>query len=168
MQTTVLVVTLVLMAVAAGAFGLAAARAGAQTAGPPVARWRNFLIIGLLVLGVIVSILSLRNWPYAVASEGEATEVKVSGAQWWWEIDVDEVPLGKPVTFLVTSEDVNHGMGVYDAEMRLLFQTQGMPGYVNRVSFVFDQPGTYRVLCMEFCGIGHHDMVAEFEVVKGE
>jgi cytochrome c oxidase subunit 2 len=40
-----------------------------------------------------------------------------------------------------------------------------MPGYINKVEFVFDNPGQYRVLCMEFCGVGHHDMNDEFEVV---
>ena len=56
-------------------------------------------------------------------------------------------------------------MGVYDEETRLLFQTQGMPGYVNKVSYTFDKPGTYRVLCMELCGVAHHDMISEFTVV---
>ena len=94
--------------------------------------------------------------------------MNVSGGQWYWELDVEVVPLGQPVTFNVTSEDVNHGMGVYDENMTLLFQTQGMPGYVNSVSYTFDKPGDYQVLCMEFCGVAHHDMIAEFTVSAGE
>lgn len=39
-----------------------------------------------------------------------------------------------------------------------------MPGYVNRLVHTFDRPGRYRLLCLEFCGVVHHDMVAEFEV----
>jgi cytochrome c oxidase subunit 2 len=47
----------------------------------------------------------------------------------------------------------------------LLFQTQAMPGYINKVAYVFDEPGQHRVLCMEFCGVGHHDMTDTFDVV---
>ena len=58
-------------------------------------------------------------------------------------------------------------MGVYDADYRLIFQVQAMPGYLNRVQHTFEKPGTYQVLCMEFCGVGHHDMTAKF-TVSGE
>jgi cytochrome c oxidase subunit 2 len=43
-------------------------------------------------------------------------------------------------------------------------QTQAMPGYVNRLRMVFAQPGTYTVLCLEFCGMSHHRMRAVVEV----
>ena len=49
-----------------------------------------------------------------------------------------------------------------------LAQTQGMPGYVNQVRYVFERTGTYRVLCLEFCGIAHHDMIGQFDVVASE
>ena len=31
--------------------------------------------------------------------------------------------------------------------------------------WVADEPGTYRILCLEYCGVGHHRMVAQLEVV---
>jgi len=52
-----------------------------------------------------------------------------------------------------------------DPSGTLLVQTQGMPGYVNKVRYVFRRPGTYRVICLEFCGVAHHDMNDSFEVV---
>jgi len=168
MQTVVLVVTLVLMAVVAVFFW----RSVAASSGPPVGdtanSWRSRLIWVLTIAGVVISVASLREWPHAIASHEEAVVVNVTGGLWWWEIDAEEIPAGKPVVFHVTSEDVNHGMGVYDSELRLLFQTQGMPGYVNKVSYTFDEPGTYRVLCLEFCGLSHHEMADEFEVVAGQ
>lgn len=107
---------------------------------------------------------SLWQWPHDVRAEAGSVTVNVTGAQWSWEIDRDSVPLGKTIVFNVHAADVNHGMGIYDDEGRLLAQTQGMPGYVNQVRYVFERPGTYRVLCMEFCGIAHHDMIGQFEV----
>jgi cytochrome c oxidase subunit 2 len=90
--------------------------------------------------------------------------VTATGAQWAWTLSRDEVPLGKEVEFQITSSDVNHGFGIYDSQMRLLAQTQAMPGYVNRIRHTFNQPGTYQVLCLEYCGLVHHEMVARFVV----
>lgn len=168
MQPIVLGISLALMAAA----GLVFWRAVRAVDGPPADdganRRRTQLIWTMTLIGILVSVASLREWPHAIASEGDGVVVNVSGGQWYWDIDVEEVPLGVPVIFHVTSEDVNHGMGIYDRDMRLLFQTQGMPGYVNKVSFTFEQTGIYQVLCMEFCGVAHHDMISEFEVVAAE
>jgi cytochrome c oxidase subunit 2 len=90
--------------------------------------------------------------------------VTATGSQWSWEIAPQEVPVGRPVVFKVTSNDVNHGFGVYDPDGTMLFQTQAMPGYVNQVSYTFTKPGKYRVFCMEYCGLVHHDMLDEINV----
>ncbi|MEM1300119.1 MAG: cytochrome C oxidase subunit I [Pseudomonadota bacterium] len=166
MQPIVLGVSLVLMGAAAVLFWRAVRAVDGPPAGDGANRRRTQLIWTMTLVGVLVSVASLREWPHAIASEGEGVIVNVSGGQWYWDIDVEQVPLGTPVTFLVSSEDVNHGMGIYDENMRLLFQTQSMPGYVNKVSYTFEEPGYYQVLCMEFCGVAHHDMISEFEVVE--
>ena len=72
----------------------------------------------------------------------------------------------QPVLFRVTSADVNPGFGVSDSELRLVAQTQAMPGYTNVLRHTFAQPGKYRVLCMEYCGLVHHNMIAEIDVVE--
>jgi cytochrome c oxidase subunit 2 len=53
---------------------------------------------------------------------------------------------------------------VYDPEGTMVFQTQAMPGYVNQVRYTFTKAGKYRVLCMEYCGLVHHDMISDIEV----
>jgi cytochrome c oxidase subunit 2 len=40
-----------------------------------------------------------------------------------------------------------------------------MPGYINQVRYTFTKPGRYRVLCLEYCGLVHHDMTANLRVV---
>ena len=165
MQMTVLAVTLILMGVVAYPFIRAVRSTGADIA-PQSADSRRRLLIWLLLLGgVVVTWASLREWPHALASGADVVQVNATGGQWYWEIDRTEIPLGATVVFNLQAQDVNHGFGVIDASGRLLFQTQAMPGYVNKVRHVFDQEGTYRVLCMEFCGVGHHDMIDEFQVV---
>lgn len=164
MQIIVLVITLVLMAVVGYLFW-AAAHAG-QPAGEGADGRRRALIWGLLVIGAVVSVATLIRWPHSVASDSaQMIMVNATGAQWSWEIDVTEIPAGRPVVFNVHAADVNHGLGVYDPDNVLLFQTQAMPGYVNRVKYTFETPGRYQVLCLEFCGLAHHEMMAEFDVV---
>jgi cytochrome c oxidase subunit 2 len=164
MQTTVLALSLVLMAAVAWAFISAARAAGSGSVATNTESRRKWLIVGLAVVGVVVTALSLRPWPLAVGPTSAV--VNVSGGQWYWEIDTDKVPLGKPVAFNVHTVDVNHGFGVMNEAGRLLFQVQAMPGYVNQVEYTFNTPGAYHVVCLEFCGVGHHDMATDFTVAS--
>jgi len=163
MQMTVLTISLIVMAILAWTFIAAVRAAGSGDVSPKVESRRNQLIAVLAVIGVIISVVSLRPWPHAV-SAAPAAVVNVSGGQWYWEIDTDTVPLRQPVAFNVHTVDVTHGFGVMNEAGQILFQTQAIPGYVNRVDYTFDTPGTYRVACLEYCGVGHTDMRDEFTV----
>jgi cytochrome c oxidase subunit 2 len=68
------------------------------------------------------------------------------------------------VVFRVTGADVNHGFGVYNENLELVTQVQAMPGYTNKLVYTFDQPGKYRILCLEYCGLAHHAMMGELNV----
>jgi cytochrome c oxidase subunit 2 len=165
MQSTILAVTLVLMAITAFIFWRVAGAVNADAEPANVGSRRSKLFWTLLVFGVLVTVGSLREWPHAVAAGDDVVQVNATGNQWSWEIDARTIPVGKKVVFNLHTKDVNHGFGVIDQSGRLLFQMQAMPGYINKVKYVFEKPGQYRVLCMEFCGVGHHDMNDEFEVV---
>lgn len=169
MQMPILIVSLAAMALVAWFFvgAVRASGAGAQ-GGAGTEKARSRLIWGLLIVGIAVTAASLRPWPHDVSADAGTVAVNVTGAQWSWEIDRETVPLGKTVVFSVHTRDVNHGMGVFDEAGTLLVQIQGMPGYVNQVRYVFERPGTYRVLCLEFCGVAHHEMNGSFDVVAGE
>jgi heme/copper-type cytochrome/quinol oxidase subunit 2 len=75
-----------------------------------------------------------------------------------------ELPAGALLEFRVTSLDVNHNFALYGPQRRVLAQTQAMPGYVNRLLVRLDTPGRYHVLCLEYCGAGHHLMQTELTV----
>lgn len=127
-------------------------------------RKRSRLIWGLMIGGIVITAGSLWQWPHDAKGSPGSVSVNVTGGQWYWEIDKEALPLGKEVVFNVHTKDVNHGMGVYGEDGRLIFQIQAMPGYINVVKHSFDKAGTYRILCMEFCGLAHHDMKSEFKV----
>lgn len=122
----------------------------------------------LILIGLPISIWLLRAMPYSPGASGSAVAVNVISRQWSWEFDRETVPAGRQIEFRVTSADVNHGLGLYDSSGRLVAQTQAMPGYVNRLTHVFDAPGTYRALCLEYCGLVHHNMISEITVTAKE
>lgn len=164
MQTTVLVVTLGLVALILAAVALVLRSGGSGGAEFPGEGARGLLFALLLVAGAGLAFATLRPWPHAVPSEAEPIKVRAHAIQWSFAIEPRRVPVGVPVVFEVTAEDVNHGFAVYDPAGRLLFQTQAMPGWVNRVAWRFDEPGLYRVRCLEYCGLAHHAMADEIEV----
>jgi cytochrome c oxidase subunit II len=168
MQPYVSVISFLLMAIVAAFFWWAVRNSAAGPAPVKVAgnveAYRRGLFWTLAVLGLVVAIATLRPWPYDASASDNAVTVTATGNQWSWEVAPQELPLGRPIIFKVSSNDVNHGFGVYDPHGTILFQTQAMPGYVNQVRYTFTKPGKYRVLCMEYCGLIHHDMVAEIDV----
>ena len=125
-------------------------------------RWLAFLA----GLGVVVVGLSLFALPYPSGAAAGRTDVEVKGGQFFWSFTPRSVAAGTRVRFDVTSVDVNHGFGLYDPHGHLIGSVQAMPGYVNRLDLTLDDPGVYRVRCLEFCGLNHATMEATFTVTR--
>ncbi|MBI2941264.1 MAG: cytochrome c oxidase subunit II [Chloroflexi bacterium] len=136
--------------------------------GPKAAALRRRLFYLFLPLAVVIFVASMIWLPYPAARAGIVGQpqlsVNVTAQQWSWTLGQTEVPSRVPVEFVVTARDVNHSLSLYNPQGQLVAQVQAMPGYTNRLIHVFDQPGTYTIRCLEFCGIAHHDMVARLTV----
>ena len=123
----------------------------------------------VLVLGPTM-IYNLADLPYSAsyarssASGAQVQVIEAKGYQWRWELSRNRVAVGQPVEFHVTSADINHGFAIYDTDMHLVVQTQAMPGYINKLNYTFSKKGTYKILCLEYCGVAHHNMITEIEV----
>jgi cytochrome c oxidase subunit II len=128
---------------------------------------RRWWFVALLVFGIGVTYASLRPFPLPdqQAQLPGAQIVDVVGHQWFWQLSRLQVTAGTPVEFHVTSADVNHGFAIYGPDDRIVAQTQAMPGFTNRLVYTFRQPGLYRVLCLEYCGLAHHGMASQLEVI---
>ncbi len=131
---------------------------------------RRILLLSLIGLGVVITAMTVPPPPYTAQNQPpqDAQEIDVVGAMWYWQLSRAQVQSGRPVLFNVTSADVNHGLGIYDQDLRLLTQTQAMPGYVNKLAYTFEQPGIYRLMCLEYCGLAHHAMIGQLEVISAE
>lgn len=131
---------------------------------------RAWLFVVLLVGFIAGSWATLHRFP--IPPQHGALDAKqvvdVAGRMWSWQITPSTVRTGSPVEFRVTSGDVNHGFALYAPDGRIVTQTQAMPGYTNKLLHTFDEPGTYTVQCLEYCGIGHAPMTTPFQVVAPE
>lgn len=130
-------------------------------AGYAVRRWWFLALVVVLVAGFF---LTLPHFPYPRAgADVGVLRYKIIARQYSFILPAS-VALDRPIVFDVTSQDVNHGFGIYDPQERLIGQVQAMPDYVNHLPFTFTRPGIYTVRCLEFCGVGHTYMHAQFEV----
>jgi cytochrome c oxidase subunit 2 len=141
----------------------AATRKAAHTSNV-LQRW---LFGAMLVAFVGVTYATLHRFPIAPQHSPLDVQqvVDVVGQQWSWQIAPKTVRAGSPVEFRVSSKDVNHGMAIYAPDGRIAAQTQAMPWFTNKHVHTFTQAGTYKVMCLEYCGIGHVPMTSEFTVV---
>ncbi len=71
-----------------------------------------------------------------------------------------KVPVGSRVTFYVTSKDVQHTFKIQDTNINV----QIVPGQVSKLTVTFKKPGTYPVICSEYCGVGHAGMFGQIVV----
>ena len=74
--------------------------------------------------------------------------------------------MGAPVEFHLRSKDTTHGFGLMTKDNTLLVQAQIAPEREQVVDYTFTSPGSYQVVCFEFCGVGHHQMLARIEVAQ--
>jgi len=122
-------------------------------------------LFGIVILaGVVIAIGTTRSLPYG-AQSADAKQIDIIGKQWYWEISDTTAMVNQPVEFNVGSGDVNHGLGIYDKDLRLLTQVQAMPDYTNKLSYTFKEAGEYQLMCMEYCGLVHHAMISTFTVI---
>ncbi|MFC0523214.1 cytochrome B5 [Pontibacillus salicampi] len=72
------------------------------------------------------------------------------------------IPAGSTVLFQGTTKDVIHGFELAGTNANMMLE----PGYINTVEVTLNNPGTYTLVCNEYCGTGHHFMTASVEVYK--
>jgi cytochrome c oxidase subunit 2 len=78
---------------------------------------------------------------------------------WRW-YPVLRLKQGAKYTLHLSSLDLNHGFSLFPVNLNF----QIVPGYDYGLTIVPNAAGDFRVVCNEFCGIGHHMMVGKVVV----
>lgn len=175
-QDTAWQISLLGVAVIAVVFLLVWLRSGDPAEPGPVKKRfyavRPYWFAALVAVGTWLSVETLADLPYDAthdrAERPADITVGVTGHQWYWEMERTEVPAGELVAFEVRSGDVNHGFAIYNGANDVVAQTQAMPGYTNVVRHTFREPGTYKVRCLEYCGLAHHNMTETITVTPAD
>jgi cytochrome c oxidase subunit 2 len=81
--------------------------------------------------------------------------VTMVGEMFFFDPDEMVVPVNTPVTFRITSTDVIHGILIAGTNTNAMI----IPGYVTEFTITFPKPGEYLMMCHEYCGTLHHEMV---------
>ena len=100
----------------------------------------------------------------------DAIAIDAISRQWMWkfqhpggqaEINNLHVPTGDAVVINMISQDVIHGL--YIPALRIQMET--LPGRYTQLWFKADRPGTYHILCSEYCGTDHSRMTGILTVM---
>jgi cytochrome c oxidase subunit 2 len=168
--TAVVIGVAYLVAVVLGSLiALALARSAARPAHVDhgkLARRENIwlgVVLALLV-GLLLSTIWLTPYGEDPRAAGGGRVVNVTAAQFAWTIEPSRVPAGEPLEFRIRAGDVSHGFGLYDPDDTLVFQVQAVPDALQKEFATLEEPGIYRIVCLEFCGVGHHLMLDRFVV----
>lgn len=90
------------------------------------------------------------------------SDIYMVGLTFSW-IPILKLEAGKEYMLHLSSKDVNHGFSLFPLNINF----QIVPGYDYALRVTPTAAGDFRVICNEFCGIGHHAMVGRIIVTDG-
>ncbi len=126
-------------------------------------------VVAALVLVLSMFVYGLTGFDFLRGIPADAIVVKVNARQWSWLFEYENgkkspdmvVPLGKNIRCDLYSADVIHGF--YVPAYRI--QMDAVPGIRTQVWFKPETVGAYDILCTQYCGLRHSDMLAKIYVV---
>ena len=108
---------------------------------------------------------------FTVRTEGErkvpvikppvGADIYLVGRLWdWWPYF--ELKKDQAYRLHLTSMDWQHGFSLQPANINV----QVLPGYEMVMTLTPNKSGKYTIVCNEYCGIGHHNMLGTIYVVE--
>ena len=96
---------------------------------------------------------------FPIVEPPAGADVYLVGRMWNWS---PILKLKKDTEYILhlSSLDVNHGFSLFPINVNI----QVVPGYDYGLRITPNTSGDFRIICNEFCGIGHHLMVGKIIV----
>jgi cytochrome c oxidase subunit II len=100
---------------------------------------------------------------YPIVAPPPGSDIYLEATMWSWR---PVLQLEKDAEYIlhISARDVNHGFGLVPLNVNL----QIVPGYDYALRVTPNAAGDFRIICNEFCGIGHHMMIGRVIVVDPE
>jgi cytochrome c oxidase subunit II len=125
---------------------------------------------GIAVVAFLVAVLggTIFQVPYWSdnSDKSAAQRIEITGRQFAWSVNPPRVKAGVRTKVELHAADVNHALGVYDPDDTLVKQVNVLPGVTQTFFITFKKSGTYKLRCLEFCGVDHHLMENDLEVTR--
>jgi len=130
----------------------------------------SWIVIPTLLV-LVVFFWGFRAYVSTSIPPDDAYEISVKGQKWLWTFEYPNgfvssgevvVPVGQPIRFTMTSQDVLHSFFV--PEFRI--KNDVIPNRYSTVWFEAPREGIYQVVCTEYCGKDHSHMGAHIRVVS--
>jgi cytochrome c oxidase subunit 2 len=121
------------------------------------------IMAAILSLFLLWWVIGYRQFVALREPPKDASTVYVTAKQWMWKFtypdgrsanDILTVPLGRPVKLVMTSRDVIHSFYVPGFRNK----QDVLPGRYTTLWFQPTKPGSYPILCAEYCGTSHSMM----------
>lgn len=96
---------------------------------------------------------------FPIVSPPPGADIYLLARMWSWS-PVLKLKKGVEYTLHLSSADLNHGFSLYPINVNI----QIVPGYDYALRVTPNKAGDFRVICNEFCGIGHHLMIGKIIV----
>lgn len=93
---------------------------------------------------------------YPIVAPPPGSDIYLVGRMWSW-YPILKLKKGASYILHLSSTDINHGFSLYPVNLNF----QVVPGYDYGLRIEPNKAGDFRIVCNEFCGIGHHLMVGK-------
>jgi cytochrome c oxidase subunit 2 len=122
-------------------------------------------VITFLVVVLAGTMFQISYWSDK-SDAGTQQKLEITGRQFAWTVNPARVRADLKTRVETTATDVSHAVGIYDPDDTLIKQVNIIPGATQPFVITFDEPGTYKLRCLEFCGVDHHLMESTLEVTR--
>ena len=100
--------------------------------------------------------------PHLKQIDSTTYELFLVAKMWTFEPAEISIPEGSDVDIYLTSQDVVYGFYIQEKALNMM----AVPGAIGKKTVHFDKPGIYKILCHEYCGIGHQSMESKINVTS--
>ncbi|WP_437621088.1 cytochrome c oxidase subunit II [Sorangium sp. So ce1151] len=127
----------------------------------------------LIPLAIVIALffVGMRGYVHASVAPAESYEINVTGEMYLWTFTYPDgtttvnelaVPRGRPVRLIMSSKDILHSFFIPEFRVK----QDIVPGSYTSLWFEATETRETVLLCTEYCGSGHSDMMATVKVLE--
>lgn len=124
--------------------------------------WIIFLSVSVVTFHIFTHIkFPWTRWQISNKQITPKKEITINIADYKFYLPEDPLKLkvNEPVKFILFSQDVTYGFGVFRSDGTMVFQMQVLPGHTNKIIWIFQDAGRYTIRSTEYSGPENWKMV---------